>query len=245
MGGPAFWMVFPRRTPHPKTVRAGLGLKGSSASGLGIFRFFPQLPPLIFPGSRAGIAIYSGENPFEKEGAQPFPRHDLAVDYDLARVDGVRVLLVYRPTPEPWTLLLPTLGMAGDICCIGGGDRDRFRFRGRRNIAVHYITVYTCSGEPGAWFQGGGMDLVVALFFVFFLCNATEMPEDDQGAIFVTVLFLVFVYHIWFKKKPPPPPPPTVDKAKQELEKILKSGASVEEKKKAGVLLDHLDKLQK
>ena len=89
------------------------------------------------------------------------------------------------------------------------------------------------------------MDFVVALFFVFFFCNVAEMPEDDQGAILATVLFLFFVYQIWFKKKPPPPPPPTVDKAKQELEKILKSGASVEEKKKAGVLLNELEKLQK
>lgn len=88
------------------------------------------------------------------------------------------------------------------------------------------------------------MEFVVALFLAFFLCNIDDMPGDDQGAAIFAVLLFFFIYSISFKKKPPPPapPPPTLDKVRQELEKVLNSSVSPEEKIKAAAALRELNK---
>jgi hypothetical protein len=78
---------------------------------------------------------------------------------------------------------------------------------------------------------------------LIFVVSGDLSSKESSGVVFLAV-FLFFICWAFSKKDAPPPPPPTMDNVRKELEKILNSKASVEDKKKAGVLLEQLEKMK-
>lgn len=87
-----------------------------------------------------------------------------------------------------------------------------------------------------------GFWVPVGILLIYILSG--DLPSKEANGLVWGAVVLFFIGWIFSKKEPPPPPPPTIDNVRKELEKILNSKASTEDKKKAGVLLEQLDKMK-
>ncbi|GBC63902.1 mechanosensitive ion channel protein [Desulfonema ishimotonii] len=86
--------------------------------------------------------------------------------------------------------------------------------------------------------------ILLFLIFHFAYYDFFHLSAEIKLALILTVLFSESVYRL-LAQKPPPPPPPSIDDSQKLLETILDSRAPIEDKKKAGVLLDQIDRLEK
>jgi hypothetical protein len=86
------------------------------------------------------------------------------------------------------------------------------------------------------------MGTFLVVFLLFLIFGISDMSPDERDISFWILGTISFVCLLWGKQENPPPP--TIEDARKLLEKILKSPAALEDKKKAGALLELLDRMK-